>query len=196
MKVWTAVIFFFILAAPLDALEFSASTTAPAAVDCASLSLFSDNRCRKVGDLVTVIVMESAQASKKVSNAANKKTGSTVDISATDVKEALKLNNDTKYSGNSSTQRQGTLTARITATVTQVLPNGNMVISGSQMIKISDDKQKLFVTGTVRPEDIDASNTILSSNLADAKIEFTGKEARSRWIHWLGPVGWFINWLF
>ncbi len=180
----------------LPALEFSASTTTAATVDVASISLFSDHKCRKVGDLVTVIVMESAQASKKVSSKANKKSGTTMDISATDLDEELKMDHNTKYAGDSSTERRGTLTARITATVTAVLPNGNMVISGSQDIKISDDRQKLFVTGTVRPEDISANNTVLSTKLADAKIEYTGKESRSRWIHWLGPVGWFYNWLF
>lgn len=200
-KIWFAVVAAALLTPGLArATEYSTSTVASPHYQTQNLFLFTDHKARQRGDLITVVVMESAQASKKVSNKTNKKSGTTMDMGITtdssNNKNNLKLNNDTKYQGDSSTERRGSLVARMTATIQDVMPNGNLIISGKQLINISGEKQTLSVYGIARPEDVDSSNTVLSSYLADAKIEFSGKETRSWWMHILGPVGWFYNWLF
>jgi flagellar basal body L-ring protein FlgH len=158
--------------------------------------LFTDSKAREPGDLITVIVMESAKASKEVSKKDSKNAATNVDLSIPGTSNKAKFGSDTKYAGGSSTERKGSLAAKVTVTVAEVFPNGNLRINGEQLITINKEKQILRVTGIVRPRDIDSDNTVLSSYIADAKIEYLGKEGRSGWIHWLGPIGWIYNWLF
>jgi flagellar L-ring protein precursor FlgH len=167
-----------------------------AAEDLSNAYLFTTNRAFTTGDIITVIVMETTRASKEVSSKTGRKSGSSMDIAATGSTNKAKFNSDIQYEGGSSTERRGMLTARISARIVQTEPNGNLVIKGEQLIEINGEKQILKVSGVARPADISADNTVFSGNLADAHIEYLGKEKRSQWIHWLGPIGWIYNWLF
>ncbi|MGI6038571.1 MAG: flagellar basal body L-ring protein FlgH, partial [Limnochordia bacterium] len=75
------------------------------------------------------------------------------------------------------TTRGGSLTARMTTQVIDILPNGNLIIEGRQVILINGEEQELIVSGMVRPRDIQKDNTVLSTYLADAQIAFTGTGA-------------------
>ncbi len=78
------------------------------------------------------------------------------------------------FSGSGETSRTESLDATVQAMVRQVLPNGNLFIEGYRVVTVNDEEQYLYVSGVARPHDIDESNEISSSHLADANIEFTG----------------------
>ena len=87
------------------------------------------------------------------------------------------------------------MTAQISARVIQVLPNGNLVVRGSREITVNYEKQYIIVQGVVRPEDISPENTVLSTYIADAKIDYTGKgdlsrQQRQGWLSRLIDVIW------
>ena len=74
-----------------------------------------------------------------------------------------------------TTSRKESMTAQMSARVVSVLPNGDLVIRGSREIKVNYEKQYMLLQGIVRPSDISADNTVLSSYIADARIEYIGK---------------------
>ena len=79
------------------------------------------------------------------------------------------------FSASGSITNKNVVTARMTATVTAVQPNGNLVIKGTQSIKQNNDEQIISLVGTIRPDDITTSNTVASSAMADAQIFVNGK---------------------
>ena len=151
-------------------------------------NLFTNPKARRIGDIVTVRIVESSSATNKAST----KTGRSSSVSAS-VDGFFGLEN--KYSANSpffnpfskvagglesdfggsgTTQRSGDLTAIITARVVDVLPNGNMIIMGSREVMVNREKQEITLSGIVRPRDVSAENVILSNYISDAKIAYSG----------------------
>jgi flagellar L-ring protein precursor FlgH len=86
----------------------------------------------------------------------------------------LTADGNSSYEGKGSTQRQESLTTNVAAVVTQLLPNGNMVVEGKQEIRVNYEMRELIVAGIVRPEDIQSDNTIDSSKIAQARIAYGG----------------------
>ena len=91
----------------------------------------------------------------------------------------LDINPKADFGGKGSTQSSGSFSGRLTVTVTEVLPNGNLVVEGGKKIKVNKDIQELKLRGTVNPVFITAGNTIPSYQLADVDLELIGK----------GPIG-------
>ncbi len=148
-------------------------------------SMFSDKKAGRNGDILTVIVSETAATSSSQSKKSNKESSIDAGISQflfPPAASALGTHNGalpgTKLSGKSDFSAGGqisnsqSLTARAAVLVTDVLPNGNLVIEGVRMVKFSGESQYVVLHGLVRPEDVSASNTIASSNIADVRIEF------------------------
>ena len=81
----------------------------------------------------------------------------------------------TQFTGQGTTSRNETVTAKVSARIIQVLPNSNLVVRGSQEILVNNEKQYITIQGVVRPADIATDNTVLSTYLADARIEYTGQ---------------------
>jgi flagellar L-ring protein precursor FlgH len=153
-------------------------------------TFFHDQRAGRVGDILTVLV--TVNDSAKTSNTTN--TGITTS-NAMGVPNFFGLestlgkilpggyNPSNMITTNTADASQGTgginrteqISLTIAAVVTQVLPNGNMVIQGSQEIKTNQDVRQLTVAGIVRPEDISSSNTIYSSQIAEARINYGGR---------------------
>jgi len=145
-------------------------------------------RASRPGDSVMIVVDENAKGTNKGDTKANRQLDhtATIDqlgglinkitsvISGFNPSNLIQAHTQSKFTGLGETNRQGTLAARITATVTQVLKNGNMVIRGEQHLKINKEEQLLVVEGIIRPYDINPDNTVLSSAIADARISFTG----------------------
>jgi flagellar L-ring protein precursor FlgH len=80
-----------------------------------------------------------------------------------------------QFDGNGSTSRDQSLTATVPSVVTRVYPNGNLFIKGRREVMINNEKALISVAGIIRPEDIGPQNTIISTAIAEAKIEYTGK---------------------
>jgi flagellar L-ring protein FlgH len=150
-----------------------------------SRSFFKDQRAHQIGDLLTVTVNITDQAN--FANETQRSRSNTEDSGITAFlgsnlltgKTALPgrlLTADATASsdGKGSVQRQESLTTNIAAVVTQLLPNGNMVVEGKQEIRVNFEMRELIVAGIVRPEDIQSDNTIDSSKIAQARIAYGG----------------------
>ena len=141
-------------------------------------SLFADKKARNVGDILTIVINESTtQTASKARS--NEKEGS-VDIGLGT--GWLKfLNKATSASGSDSFEATGSardtnrFIGQISATVVEVLPNGNMVIEGTQSIWQQRDEHKITISGVVRRDDVTMNNTIPSTKIANATIRFDGK---------------------
>ncbi len=157
--------------------------------DSLKVNLFSDLRARDVGDVITINVVETSKASKEAKTELAR--GNSVDAGITSFlgfESEIPTNRagvspsaligakyDSSFNGNGKTTRNESMTAQISARIVQVLPNGNMVIRGSREITVNNEKQYIIIQGLIRQEDISVDNTILSSYIADAKIDYTGR---------------------
>ncbi|MEO0384095.1 MAG: flagellar basal body L-ring protein FlgH [Pseudomonadota bacterium] len=155
-----------------------------------SRAFFNDQRASRVGDLVTVQVdiTDSAQIANQTARTRSSAEqlgggafiGTTLDriipseLGAT-AETIADFDSDSSSNGQGSVNRSESLTTTVAAVVTQVLPNGNMVIEGRQEVRVNFEVRELIVAGVVRPEDIDASNTIESSKIAEARIAYGGR---------------------
>ena len=148
----------------------------------AGANMFVDLKACKVGDVVTVLVVESSSTSQAASTSIDKKLEHANDVGVGAIIKnipAIEFSSAQKGAANGSTSRTSSFTAKITATVTKVLPNGNLEIEATRAVSTNSERQQIRLTGTVRQQDIAPDNTVLSTYLADAKIESTGK----------GPIG-------
>ena len=152
-------------------------------------SLYSDHKAYRVGDIVTILVVESTEGYQSASLKTEKsqKIGAGIGTSSWGggttspfpYVPSLGAGAESYHDGGGKSSRSGGLIAKVSARVERVLSNGNCVIKGTKVIQINDDKQNLVVKGIIRPEDINADNTIYSTFVADASIMYEGK----------GPVG-------
>ena len=157
--------------------------------DGGSTKLFVDLRAREVGDLVTVQISET-QSGKLDANTKTSRDSS-MEAGITDLlgymqrldekkrslnrKSLFNANFKPSFDGKGSSDRSGSVVASITARVLQVLPNGNLYISGKREVRVNDETQFITVAGIIRPEDIGQDNVIQSTYIADARVEYTGK---------------------
>ncbi|HHT74284.1 MAG TPA: flagellar basal body L-ring protein FlgH [Firmicutes bacterium] len=140
-------------------------------------SMFADRKARDVGDLVTVIIVEQAQARQTANTSTGKESqvqvGPGLGVLA-DLIPLFGMGGGDSYSAHGQTTRGGSLTAKVTTRVIEVLPNDTLRIEGSQSIVINGEEQEIVIRGTVRSRDIAPDNTILSPHVADAEISFVG----------------------
>lgn len=140
-------------------------------------SLFADHKAHAVGDIITILINETSSATRAGTASNSKSTSTSMDAGTGifhGIASASAANKDS-FSAKGSIANTNAVTGTMTAVVTEVKPNGNMVISGTQMIKQNGEEQKITVVGTVRSEDVTASNTIYSSYIANAQIFVDGK---------------------
>jgi flagellar L-ring protein precursor FlgH len=148
---------------------------------------FQDLRAHNVGDLVTINIVETSQASKQAATKTSRTSSIDAGItnllgyeqkvhmpSAFDNTSMFKASMANNFDGSGATSRDESMTASITAMVTRVLPNGNLFIEGTRRIRVNNETQHIILSGIVRPSDISPDNTVLSSYIADAKIDYTG----------------------
>jgi flagellar L-ring protein precursor FlgH len=162
------------------------------------MMLFSDPRASRVGDLVTVQIVENSRGSRKVSSKADKESDLKSDISTVNHgnnsknKLGLKVTNDTK--AETGLERRGSLVAAVTARVTEVMPDGNLRIEAEQEIVLEGAPQTIRLKGILRPADIGPGNTVASTRLANAKIEYKSKKEPG--LHHQGVLSWIFGWVF
>ncbi len=155
-------------------------------------TLFQDLRARYVGDIVTINVSEKTSAVKEATTSTARKSDVNVGITkvfglpldlgmsnffgqgnsfSPEVESAY----DASFDGSGKTERSGELSAVISARVVNVLPNGNLVIEGKKDTIVNNELQYLIISGIIRPEDITDNNTVSSTLISDARIEYSGK---------------------
>jgi flagellar L-ring protein precursor FlgH len=154
--------------------------TAPGAVE---RGITSDRKASQAGDILTVVVQESASTQSSQST----KTGSSASVDA-GVQQWLfpsskfgthqgelpgvKMGGSNEFSGGGQVSASQNLNARAAVLVTAVLPNGNLVIEGARRVTFDGETQHVVLHGVVRGEDVSAGNVVFSSNIADARVEF------------------------
>ncbi|MDR1606856.1 MAG: flagellar basal body L-ring protein FlgH [Deltaproteobacteria bacterium] len=151
---------------------------------------FSDLKAQRVGDIITINIVETSKASKQANTATSRsnRVNSTVNSlfgleqpgvlptpGGINLMNGLDVSSSNAFSGSGSTSRNENITAKISARIIQVLPNRNLVIRGSQEILVNNEKQYITVQGVIRPADVATDNSVLSTYLADARIEYTGQ---------------------
>jgi flagellar L-ring protein precursor FlgH len=153
-----------------------------------SRAFFKDQRAHQVGDILTVKVNFTDKAAIANETERSRKNGEdsgivdfigakTIKNPATAVLPGRILTADSTASsaGKGSVNRQEALQTNIAGVVTQVLPNGNLVIEGKQEVRVNFEVRELVVGGIVRPEDIESDNTIDSTKIAEARIAYGGR---------------------
>jgi flagellar L-ring protein FlgH len=181
-----------------DVLPLAASAREPLPQPASANSLwrtgarafFHDQRAGRVGDILTVLININDAA--KTSNATNAIRTSTNAAGITNFlglestlgrilpkafspANAINTNSSLGSTGSGGVTRQEQISLTIAAVVTQVLPNGNLIIQGRQEVETNNDVRELTVSGIVRPEDISSSNTILHTQIAEARINYGGR---------------------
>lgn len=152
-----------------------------------SRAFFRDQRAQRVGDILTIKVKITDQAN--VSNETDRSRSSTENMGATNLfglenllgrtgappGSLVNLNGASTSNGKGTVQRSESLATNVAAVVTQILPNGNLVLEGKQEVRVNAEVRELIVAGIVRPEDIESDNTIDSAKIAQARIGYGGR---------------------
>ncbi len=139
--------------------------------------LFADRKARNIGDILTIVISESATTSTTKARA-NSKSGSTsldAGLGVFDFLRAASASASDDFQANGSATSTNRAAGRVTVTVVEVEPNGNMVVEGVQSIWQNKDEHKITLRGVVRRDDVSYDNTVPSSQVADATIRFDGK---------------------
>ncbi len=166
-------------------LETSETVTTPGSLWSSgrpARDLFRDQRALRLGDLVVVRVEERADAQR----------GATTELSRDGSVEAkleaflgligekrIAAGLGTSYKGSGETSRTERLEATVAAIVKKELPNGNLFIEGHRVVLVNNEEHHFYISGVIRPFDVDPDNSVPSSLIADAEIEFTGRGAIS-----------------
>lgn len=151
--------------------------------------LVEDFKARAKGDILTVVITETASASKEATTGTSRASSVAAGMpnlmglesnltgmsKGIDLNKLISASGSSKYDGSGSTTRKENLSATITARVMDVLPNGNMLIEGRRNVLVNHEDQIIVLTGTVRPRDITPDNMVNSTFVADARITYSGK---------------------
>lgn len=175
---------------------FNASTSVP---------LFEDIKARRVGDLLTVILEEKTNATKKASTSASKGSdislanptvfGREISVSGNPVLSAS-VDAERSFSGEGDSSQSNTLTGNVTVSVIQVQPNGNLVVQGQKLLTLNQGSEIIKITGLVRPIDIEPDNTVKSTEVANVEITYSGSgliadSNRAGWLTRFFHSGWW-----
>ena len=155
---------------------------------------FEDVKARRVGDILVVQLVENTDASKSNSTTIEKSTSTTIDnptifgtspefdlpgffplANTSNVNLETSLSSDHDFEGSGSSNQTNAITGNITVTVVEVLPNGNMIVRGEKRMTLNQGNEYIRISGIVRPTDVLANNTVLSTQIADATISYTGE---------------------
>lgn len=156
--------------------------------------LYETHRARMVGDIITVTISEAVSATQQTTSSIEKKGSVSSSITAVPLvrlDQVAKLgaagSSDNKFDGTGSTAATGNFTGTITATVIEVLPNGHLIVAGEKQIGVAKNVDVLRFSGQVDPASIQPGNSVLSSQIANVRIEHMGRGAQqdAQGIGWL-----------
>ena len=170
------------------------------------IRLFEDVKARRIGDVITVLLQESTSASKSAKTSTDKEQETAIanptffgaspqfnlpgliplDSNRDNTLEQ-NLEASRTFAGEADSSQSNSLTGAITVTISDVLPNGNLVVRGEKWLTLNQGEEFIQISGIVRPQDVGTNNTILSTQIGDARITYSGKGvlAESNEMGWL-----------
>ncbi|PHV05354.1 flagellar biosynthesis protein FlgH [Janthinobacterium sp. BJB412] len=138
-------------------------------------SFTSDLRPRRPGDLITVMVYETASASSTARTSAGRDAGVAAAAHAPGKGFDANVKTNNQMDGRGRTEREGRVLAQITVTIREITAQGDLLIAGEQLLEVNNEKQQIRVEGRVRPQDVSDGNVVLSTRIANAKISYAGQ---------------------
>ncbi|WP_462157620.1 flagellar basal body L-ring protein FlgH [Pseudoalteromonas sp. GB56] len=146
--------------------------------------LYADQKALRTGDIITVVLRESTQASKTAKTETDRQTdvgldpviglgGNPVNIGGDSIEFGVGSNNS--FTGDAKSNQSNSLSGNISVNVMRVLPNGNLMIRGEKWLTLNTGQEFIRLEGIVRPADVTADNTVESSRIANARIQYSGK---------------------
>jgi flagellar L-ring protein precursor FlgH len=143
-------------------------------------SLGADQRAAAVGDLLTVVIVQAAESSSTMLNGSRKNSSVGGRFAAGSIDERADLSFGGSYDGRGEVRRSEKFVTQMSATIVEILPNGDFMIDGSQRMKINGEETLVEVRGRIRPVDIDSDDRVASNRIANAQINYNGKGFVSR----------------
>lgn len=180
---------------PMPVQQAAVPTNANSLWRTGARTFFGDQRAKTVGDIVTIQIDIDDSARTQNSTTTSRTSGQTLGFphlfglesslgkilpGGFDPSAAIETGSTSNKAGSGAVTRSEKISLTIAAVVTGVLPNGNMVIQGTQEVMTNGEMRRLTVSGIVRPEDISAANTIKHSQIAEARIAYGGRGDISR----------------
>ncbi len=153
-------------------------------------TFFKDQRASDVGDIITVMIDIQDEATLENETSRSRSNNEDADLpslgglqadlgailpEAVNPSDLVNFGSASNSSGTGSTEREEEVVVQLAAIVTQILPNGNLVIHGRQEVVVNFEKRILEINGVIRPEDISVNNTIMSNQIAEARIAYGGE---------------------
>lgn len=153
-------------------------------------AFFRDHRAARVGDIITVVIDIEDEAAVENSTSRSRTASEDAGVSnflgiegelakilpgGFDAANAIDFSSNSSTAGTGSVDRSETISMTVAAIVSQVLPNGNLVIQGRQEVRVNFEVRELYITGIIRPEDISRFNTIKHTQIAEARISYGGR---------------------
>lgn len=161
----------------------------------AGLDLFSDRKARRAGDIITIVLKESTVSQKKSNLNSTKESTSILEnptllgapLSLGKLNLETSLSGDREFKGKGDAAQSNNLQGNITVTVSDILPNGVLLVRGEKWLTLNRGDEYIRISGMVRPDDIGPDNTVLSTRVANARISYsgTGAMADSSQMGWL-----------
>lgn len=146
-------------------------------------NIYSDSKAHRVGDIISVILSESTQAQKNAKTELKKNNSSTLSpitglggaaVNFNDKAIQLGFDQSSNFKGDSKADQGNSLSGNISVHVLRVLSNGNLMIRGEKWMSLNNGDEFIRLTGIVRSQDISSNNTVTSSKVANARIEYAG----------------------
>lgn len=164
--------------------------------DCALARIFSDRKAIAIGDVIHILVTESASAAQNMQDTTASTAAAQVGPGGGKLNflPLWSYSGDVQAQAKGATTRSDTLTARLAVTVVGLAPNGNLLVEGERRMTVHKDYQVLKISGEVRPRDIAADNTVPSYKVANVTVSYTGSSPSrpggkcgllTRALHWL-----------
>lgn len=145
-------------------------------------NLYDDSKPHGIGDIVTVNLEEQTKAAKSADAGLSKSNDASMDplsvggneLTVGDYNFSYALSNDNNFTGNASANQSNSISGSISVEVIDVLANGNLVIRGEKWLTLNTGDEYIRLSGTIRPDDIDYDNTIASTRISNARIQYSG----------------------
>jgi flagellar L-ring protein precursor FlgH len=150
-------------------------------------SLTEDERARRIGDIVIISLDETTNATHDDSTTLGRKqksslalTGGLIDalqkvVPSVQLAQLLGVDGDSQFNGVGTINRSGKMSGTLSVRVLRVLPNGDLLLEGSKVVMVGEEEHHLYISGVIRQADLRLDGSVLSSRVADAEIEYTGR---------------------